>query len=847
MADIQALRRLIQTHPIIDNHAHNILSAAHAADYTKYPLESIVSEAQGESLLSDSCKSLPHIRAVSQLADFYGCPAEWDAIKIAREEAVRTDYDKVVRKCLQGTHMLLLDDGLDLVHAESYEWHDQFTPGSTKRIVRIEVLAASILTVLLQKAKDDEFHVDTTPGPGDEDGLILGKYSSSQLLCIFEGAFRSRIRAYLDDVDVVGFKSIICYRSGLAIKTPPADDVLRSFNAYFQSLSTTGNSRIEHKPLNDYLVLSVFKILRQHQATSGRTKPVQFHTGLGDSDIELSLSDPALLQPVIEEYDTIKFVLLHSSYPFTRQAGYLANTFKNVYLDLGEVFTEYVYKGDFSIEQAADSVKDILFNNSNELYGLGQRVSFETILSLQQTEETPFPQLFAQKPSETSIQTAQRFASVFGNIDFYWLQFVDFTATVRLRMVPARQFHRILQGKSIGITMAVMNLLQNDTLGQPGALTAGQFYLRPDVTTLSPNLKKSGPPNSATVMTFWKTPDGQPQEGCPRTMVQNVVDKCKSEFGVSLLLGFEVEVVFMKASDVKRDPEYQYLEDKHYFTPWTLNHSWSNMTSDTRKALPLAEEIAAELLSLGIEIEQFHAESSPGQFEFVLPPARPLASIDTLIRARQAIVTVAERYGVRATLYPRPYPSHAGTASHVHISVTPTTHEDAFLAGMLKHFATILAFTFPQKSCYGRVLPGIWSGGIWIAWGEQNRETPIRKISEGHWEIKSMDGMSNPYLAMAAVIGAGYLGMKEKLELKIKACNADPAHLSDGERKNLGITTSLPRSIEESIAALEADSSLQEVLGKTFVKRYIDVRWGEQKLLDSMSETKMRNWLIEKY
>ncbi|KAK2872121.1 hypothetical protein FQN49_002548 [Arthroderma sp. PD_2] len=899
MADIQALRRLIQTHPIIDNHAHNILSADHALDYCKYPLESVVSEAQGESLRSDGHKSLPHIRAVSQLADLYGCRAELKAIKAAREEAVEGDYEGLVKRCLDGTHMLLLDDGLDLVDSEPYEWHDRFTSAATKRIVRIEVLAASILKILLQKATGNEFPVDTTPGPGDEDGLILGKYSSTQLLGIFERAFKSRINAYLDDVDVAGFKSVICYRSGLAIKEPSTDDVLRSFSSYFQSMVTAGNSRIDSKPLNDSLVLSVFKIIKKHHSTSGKTKPIQFHTGLGDSDIELTLSDPALLQSVIEEYDTVQFVLLHSSYPFTRQAGYLANTYKNVYLDLGEVFpmisrdgqisvlrqsmelvptskllwstdghfhaetfwlanlqfrqalesvfTEYVYKGDLSIEQAACSVKDILFNNSNELYGLEQRVSYETISSLQQTEDNQFPQLFPQQPSETDIQTAQRFASIYGNIDFYWLQFVDYTATVRLRMIPTRQFHRILQGKSIGITMAAMNLLQNDSLGDPGALTAGQFYLRPDVTTLSPNLKKSGPPNSATLMTFWKTPEGKPQEGCPRTMVQNMVDKCKSEFGVSLLLGFEVEVVFMKPSGVERDPNCNYLEAEHYFTPWLLNHSWSNMTSDTRKALPLAEEIATELLSLGIEIEQFHAESSPGQFEFVLPPARPLASIDALIRARQVIVTVAERYGVRATLYPRPDPAHAGTASHVHISVSPTKQEDAFLAGMLKHFATILAFTFPQKACYDRVLPGIWSGGIWIAWGEQNRETPIRKISEGHWEIKSMDGLSNPYLAMAAVIGAGYLGMKERLELNVKACNVDPANLSDQERKELGITKSLPRSIEESIAALEADSSLQELLGKTFVKRYIGVRRGEQELLNSMSENRLRNWLIEKY
>src|SRR6188768_2468214 len=64
---------------------------------------------------------------------------------------------------------------------------------------------------------------------------------------------------------------------------------------------------------------------------------VQFHTGLGDNDITLSLSSPAHLQPIIKAYPKTLFVLLHSSYPYTREAGYLTAVYHNVYLDFGEV------------------------------------------------------------------------------------------------------------------------------------------------------------------------------------------------------------------------------------------------------------------------------------------------------------------------------------------------------------------------------------------------------------------------------------------------------------------------------------------------------------------------------
>lgn len=65
---------------------------------------------------------------------------------------------------------------------------------------------------------------------------------------------------------------------------------------------------------------------------------VQFHTGLGDNDITLSLSSPSMMQPIIKAYPNTNFVLLHSSYPYTRDAGYLTSVYANVFLDFGEIF-----------------------------------------------------------------------------------------------------------------------------------------------------------------------------------------------------------------------------------------------------------------------------------------------------------------------------------------------------------------------------------------------------------------------------------------------------------------------------------------------------------------------------
>lgn len=65
---------------------------------------------------------------------------------------------------------------------------------------------------------------------------------------------------------------------------------------------------------------------------------VQFHVGLGDKSVRLSKSRPSYLQSLIEQFPDVPIVLLHSCYPFTQEAGFMAAVYRNVYLDFGEIF-----------------------------------------------------------------------------------------------------------------------------------------------------------------------------------------------------------------------------------------------------------------------------------------------------------------------------------------------------------------------------------------------------------------------------------------------------------------------------------------------------------------------------
>lgn len=313
---IQRVVQAINKTPIIDNHAHPLLKPEVIG---RHPLLSIVSEAHGDAIRA-SVTALSHHRAVQQLSTVLGCNATWESVVAAIEERRGDDYNAWVTQCLDGLETILLDDGLDNEDdVYEYSWHDKFTRTKCRRIVRIEALAAEII---------DRHCVafdDVQPLDNVFDNMLE--------------EFDTQIKQAISDPDVVGFKSVICYRTGLAV--PRVVDIAgarKSFSDIIASYSASGKRfrRLQHVGLND---LFVHRTAVHIRFSPGRfNKPIQFHTGLGDSDITLTKSSPAHLQEFIRTYSTVPIVLLHSGYPYVRDTGYLATVYSNVYADIGEVF-----------------------------------------------------------------------------------------------------------------------------------------------------------------------------------------------------------------------------------------------------------------------------------------------------------------------------------------------------------------------------------------------------------------------------------------------------------------------------------------------------------------------------
>jgi hypothetical protein len=312
---MEDLIKAIRTTPIIDNHAHPLLTPEAQA---KYPFLAITTEAHGDALKATP-STLSHIRAVKQLSEILGCHPSWaDVVRVIEVEKSKPD-DVWAKRCMEGIETILVDDGLDgKDEVFGYAWHDRLTRSKCKRIVRIEKVAEEIIDGL-RKTK---------------------KVPLRDIFPQFMETFQEKIMEAISDPDVVGFKSVICYRTGLNIPfVVDRDEVESEFLERLIKLHDEGVKdfkRIDGQPLNAFLVHETATLIQN--STSKHKKPFQFHTGLGDNDITLTRSSPSHLQEFIRAYPEVPIVLLHASYPWTKEAGYLASVYENVYADIGEVF-----------------------------------------------------------------------------------------------------------------------------------------------------------------------------------------------------------------------------------------------------------------------------------------------------------------------------------------------------------------------------------------------------------------------------------------------------------------------------------------------------------------------------
>ncbi|KAI0777535.1 FLU1-II [Trametes elegans] len=472
----------------------------------------------------------------------------------------------------------------------------------------------------------------------------------------------------------------------------------------------------------------------------------------------------------------------------------------------------------------------------------------------------PWGVLYESTPGATSAPAKTLDELLTPEIEFVRVQWVDLINTVRFRVLPASYFRKLLANprSRAGVGIAKAGFALVGLASAPGFDAVGEFLYVPEL----PSWRVcTYAPGHASVMGRFEEkvprPDGSlAVPYCPRTLLRQVVRDAQEKAGVSFLVGVESEFILVRATEP--EPVFACAAD------WSC--SAKTRTGSTESAI--LEEIARDLLAAGIELQMYHAEAAPGQYEVITGPLPPLEAADALVFTRETIYNVAHKHGMRATFAPRLHNDSCGSGAHTHISVhappsaarpadearapsfTPT--ERSFVQGILSHLPAVCALTLPTAASYARMLDGIWSGGTYACWGTDNREAPVRACGppgHHHFEIKSVDATSTPHLALAGILAAGVSGIREGALLAVGDCAKPAAEMSQEERAAVGLADPLrlPKTIEDARRAFAADQIMTSALGAEFVKTYIGINETLAKFLQGKDEKETIKKLIEYY
>jgi glutamine synthetase len=173
-----------------------------------------------------------------------------------------------------------------------------------------------------------------------------------------------------------------------------------------------------------------------------------------------------------------------------------------------------------------------------------------------------------------------------------------------------------------------------------------------------------------------------------------------------------------------------------------------------------------------------------------------------------------------------------------------------YIGGLLTHAHSLMGFCAPSTNSYKRLVPG-YEAPVNMVFSSRNRSAAVRipmysdNPKTKRIEFRPPDATSNQYIAFSAMLMAGIDGIKHKIDPTAAGfgpLNKNIYHLSAEEKAKI---KSVPGSLEESLAALEADNKFL-LEGGVFTKDFIET-WVDYKRTNEIDPVKMRPHPYEVY
>lgn len=303
--------------------------------------------------------------------------------------------------------------------------------------------------------------------------------------------------------------------------------------------------------------------------------------------------------------------------------------------------------------------------------------------------------------------------------------------------------------------------------------------------------------------------NGEPWPYAPRVILKNLI-ALTADAGFEPWVGAEVEYFLLKRTEdgtlVTADADD--TADQPCYDARGVTRMYDHLTS-----------ISTAMNSLGWSNYANDHEDGNGQFEQNFKFADALTTADRVVTLRYLLSVLAAERGMIATFMPKPFSDRTGSGLHFHLSLTSAgtpvfadgdderglgLSETAysFIGGILEHACALQAVVGPTVNSYKRTgAVSTTSGASWAprtpTYGGNDRTHFIRVPDDQRIELRGGDGSANPYLAIAAALGAGIDGVKRSV---------DPGPVGSGSGRTL------PPTLLHAVDELDADPVISGVL-----------------------------------
>jgi glutamine synthetase len=336
---------------------------------------------------------------------------------------------------------------------------------------------------------------------------------------------------------------------------------------------------------------------------------------------------------------------------------------------------------------------------------------------------------------------------------------------------------------------------------------------------------------------------------CPRATLRRMVNKANSmDFDPFAALEYEF-FLFDETPDTIREKNFCNLKP---ITPGWFGYSMIRNSTHAE----LYHEMIALSEQMDFPLEGIHAETGPGVIETAIAVDDAMSAADKGALFKTFIKVLAQRHELMATFMAKWSNDYPGQSGHIHLSLrhkkgSKSAFYDAekphcisdiqrqFIAGQQRLMPELLCMIAPTVNSYSRLIPGFWAPTD-ATWGVENRTTALRVIpgSDKSQRVEHRLGAAdaNPYLALAAALGAGLYGIENALE-------PEPQIIGNAYEQEHPEHLALPKTLWEAAQAFKASNAARSLFGDIFVDHFSASReWEEREFRKHIT-----NWELERY